>query len=801
MENNLEEIMNNQLEKCRKVYAGYDRSKMNVANDFIKTIFTGIKIRNNFKKLGLDASEKYESVNDQLIGLFTCEELDIIIDSGYVSFSDFLTINQERCNILMEKNSQENGMIPYEDELNEVMETKKMLDKDIIEFFIHKNLRINIVEGIGSDSKVIIIPTQNLKKSVHVNADSVTVTVSSTYFQQILEEYLRRSIKEEMSVETWKIIRKRLAELKEKAVINDEFIDQIQPTLEHIKQSIKKQNADFNNIKKIKELLNLSIITPKDIIDETPDEVIHDMLKSSSHMFKGWSDYEILQLIDKKDINTHEYKQLLDGRNMNIVKAIENAAREKTIQNFGPIEMYNFNEGIENSEFLMRLLNKIPRQYIGNISDDLMDIYLNGFNSLTTIPLTNQDILKLLKEGIIDEKRIVDLYEQQQNNTSEYIDDIDNQEFLEFLTIDRMVNIVNDQDLTQRFKKMYNNLINQQSKEENEHRWKNVLDKYMQSEKSQEEKEKEIAKLISERILPIHTLDEDTILNLAESRQLPYDLLVEEFMQGNISRNMIETVISSQEIPELSAKSLRNLYIEEVISIENLKNLDDEKIQELRRELIEIILPEDEEKRNHYMSKLNNAYMEDIIDFETLTRMKDNGILSEEEYAKMRELYDEKIALKKLKEIEYIVCETEAEQGEERKKGPPENETPTRDSRYMKYIINEFGGETTTEEYIKPIYGGNLDKYYMIIQPKARIVILESPIHGNATYILPLKVALEFVQTKNKKDLKGTFGVEHLNHSKNWKINLEERARKVQKSIGVQVKPNVVWLDEGDEPR
>lgn len=118
MENNLEEIMNNQLEKCRKVYAGYDRSKMNVANDFIKTIFTGIKIRNNFKKLGLDASEEYESVNDQLIGLFTCEELDIIIDSGYVSFSDFLTINQERCNILMEKNSQENGMIPYEDELN-----------------------------------------------------------------------------------------------------------------------------------------------------------------------------------------------------------------------------------------------------------------------------------------------------------------------------------------------------------------------------------------------------------------------------------------------------------------------------------------------------------------------------------------------------------------------------------------------------------------------------------------------------------------------------------------------------------
>lgn len=515
----------------------------------------------------------------------------------------------------------------------------------IPKLLINKKEEIKVIKNVGTEGIALVLSDE---------ASSRDLLISPSHFQEIFKKFLERSIKEEMSVETWKIIRKRLAELKEKAVINDEFIDQIQPTLEQIKQSIKTQNADFNNIKRIKELLNLSIITPKDIIDETPDEVIHDMLKSSSRMFKGWSDYEILQLIDKKDIKTHEYKQLLDGRNMNIVKVIENATREKTIQNFGPIEMYNFNAGIENSKFLMRLLNKIPRQYIENISDDLMDIYLNGFNSLTTISLINQDILKLLKEGIIDEKRIVDLYEQQQSNTSEYIDDIDNQEFLEFLTIDRMVNIVNDQNLTQRFKKMYNNLINQQSKEENEHRWKNVLDKYMQSEKSQEEKEKEIAKLISERILPIHTLDEDTILNLAESRQLPYDLLVEEFMQGNISRNMIETVISSQEIPELSAKSLRDLYIEEIISIENLKNLDDEKVQELRRELIEIILPEDEEKRNHYISKLNNAYMEDIIDFETLTRMKDNGILSEEEYAKMRELYDEKIALKKLKKIESI---------------------------------------------------------------------------------------------------------------------------------------------------
>lgn len=749
---------------------------------------------------GIFEPEKIERANQYLKDILESTNL-----AEYLKNTD----NSEYLQLVREHYFTVTDMQKIEDRLNSInSNSKNSSEKDtgwrkegfiwkrteivISKLLINKKEEIKVIKNVGTEGIALVLSDE---------ASSRDLLISPSHFQEVFKRFLERSIKEEMSVETWKIIRKRLAELKEKAVINDEFIDQIQPTLEQIKQSIKTKNADFNNIKRIKELLNLSIITPKDIIDETPDEVIHDMLKSSSRMFKGWSDYEILQLIDKKDIKTHEYKQLLDGRNMNIVKVIENATRAKTIQNFGSIEMYNFNAGIENSKFLMRLLNKIPRQYIENISDDLMDIYLNGFNSLTTIPLTNQDILKLLKEGIIDEKRIVDLYEQQQNNTSEYIDDIDNQEFLEFLTIDRMINIVNDQNLTQRFKKMYNNLINQQSKEENEHRWKNVLDKYMQSEKSQEEKEKEIAKLISERILPLHTLDEDTILNLAESRQLPYDLLVEEFMQGNISRNMIETVISSQEIPELSAKSLRDLYIEEIISIENLKNLDDEKVQELRRELIEIILPEDEEKRNHYISKLNNAYMEDIIDFETLTRMKDNGILSEEEYAKMRELYDEKIALKKLKEIEYIVCETEAEQGEERKKGPPENETPTRDSRYMKYIINEFGGETTTEEYIKPIYGGNLDKYYMIIQPKARIVILESPIHGNATYILPLKVALEFVQTKNKKDLKGTFGVEHLNHSKNWKINLEERARKVQKSIGVQVKQNVVWLDEGDEPR
>ena len=244
----------------------------------------------------------------------------------------------------------------------------------IPKLLINKKEEIKVIKNVGTEGIALVLSDE---------ASSRDLLISPSHFQEIFKKFLERSIKEEMSVETWKIIRKRLAELKEKAVINDEFIDQIQPTLEHIKQSIKKQNADFNNIKKIKELLNLSIITPKDIIDETPDEVIHDMLKSSSHMFKGWSDYEILQLIDRKDINTHEYKQLLDGRNMNIVKVIENATRAKTIQNFGSIEMYNFNAGIENSKFLMRLLNKIPRQYIENISDDLMDIYLNGFNSLT----------------------------------------------------------------------------------------------------------------------------------------------------------------------------------------------------------------------------------------------------------------------------------------------------------------------------------------------------------------------------------------------------------------------------------
>lgn len=170
----------------------------------------------------------------------------------------------------------------------------------IPKLLINKKEEIKVIKNVGTEGIALVLSDE---------ASSRDLLISPSHFQEIFKKFLERSIKEEMSVETWKIIRKRLAELKEKAVINDEFIDQIQPTLEQIKQSIKTQNADFNNIKRIKELLNLSIITPKDIIDETPDEVIHDMLKSSSRMFKGWSDYEILQLIDKKDIKTHEYKQ------------------------------------------------------------------------------------------------------------------------------------------------------------------------------------------------------------------------------------------------------------------------------------------------------------------------------------------------------------------------------------------------------------------------------------------------------------------------------------------------------------
>ena len=60
------------------------------------------------------------------------------------------------------------------------------------------------------------------------------------------------------------------------------------------------------------------------------------------------------------------------------------------------IEMYNFNAGIENSKFLMRLLNKIPRQYIENISDDLMDIYLiiHNLANLLNVYQKNLNYLK-----------------------------------------------------------------------------------------------------------------------------------------------------------------------------------------------------------------------------------------------------------------------------------------------------------------------------------------------------------------------------------------------------------------------
>ena len=300
---------------------------------------------------GIFEPEKIERANQYLKDILESTNL-----AEYLKNTD----NSEYLQLVREHYFTVTDMQKIEDRLNSInSNSKNSSEKDtgwrkegfiwkrteivISKLLINKKEEIKVIKNVGTEGIALVLSDE---------ASSRDLLISPSHFQEVFKRFLERSIKEEMSVETWKIIRKRLAELKEKAVINDEFIDQIQPTLEQIKQSIKTKNADFNNIKRIKELLNLSIITPKDIIDETPDEVIHDMLKSSSRMFKGWSDYEILQLIDKKDIKTHEYKQLLDGRNMNIVKVIENATRAKTIQNFGSIEMYNFNAGIENSKFL-----------------------------------------------------------------------------------------------------------------------------------------------------------------------------------------------------------------------------------------------------------------------------------------------------------------------------------------------------------------------------------------------------------------------------------------------------------------
>lgn len=656
--------------------------------------------------------------------------------------------------------------------------------QSIISFFLEQSLERGMSLDTWKTVKTIYNRFGELKAKGLL--DEEFINFIQLYSQYKLGLFLEQSLEKRMTLDECKTICKMLNEFKTDGIINEEFIKYIQPILQQIYKDTR-MNIDFSNINTISDLLKLSIITPEDVINNSPNEVIHTMIKSKKSIFKSWSDYEILQLIDKNDLKPHEYKQLLNERNINIVKAI----KERYCQDFASTQMIVYGDeakekAIQNAKLLMRLLEKLPNEYIKNISDDLMYSF---YQPWLGIRLNYVDILELLNKGIIDEKKIVDLYEYEQTMLA-FGDDIDNQEFLDFLTIERMINIVNDENLAKRFKKMYSNLNRQQSQEQNETRWEKLIDQYMQGEKSQEEKEKEIAKLISEEILPINMIDEDTLLNLVENKQLPYDLLVEEFMQGNVARNMIETVISAQEIPELSAKSLRDLYIENIIDIEDIKTLNDEKMQEFRETLLEIILPEDEEKRNQYMSKINNAYMEDVIDFETLTRMKDNGILSEEEHKKLCELYDEKIALKKLKELEYIINNAKAVPRGKREKGPPVDVTPKRDSEYFRYIINEFGGETTTKEYIKPVYGGNLNGYYFIIKPKARVVIIENPAYSNATYILPLKVALEFVETSNKKALRGTFGVEHLNHpqtcSERWKRNLENKARKVQESIGMQ---------------
>lgn len=104
----------------------------------------------------------------------------------------------------------------------------------------------------------------------------------------------------------------------------------------------------------------------------------------------------------------------------------------------------------------------------------------------------------------------------------------------------------------------------------------------------------------------------------------------------------------------------------------------------------------------------------------------------------------------------------------------------------------------------------SLDGYELFVIPEKRIAILEKlyettrdknsqiqyrrnkqgkliPAVGNATYVIPIEMALEFSRKKNKKELIESPDVRRVSHSMEWVSNLESKVSNLMRLRGIEV--------------
>lgn len=213
-------------------------------------------------------------------------------------------------------------------------------------------------------------------------------------------------------------------------------------------------------------------------------------------------------------------------------------------------------------------------------------------------------------------------------------------------------------------------------------------------------------------------------------------------------------------------------------------------------------MPEEGQQKNQYISKIEEAYLNHVIDYDLLAKMRDERKIKEEDFKTIIWKYNVKEAIEEIKGKygEYIFNSGENDGEHILDPGPEPNPNPIKKVRtplYMKYIM-ELSQNDATPIIIRK---GALNGYKFILLEDMKVVILEKEKNSNATYVLPVVKALEKAQENTKKELRGTADVEVVKHTANWAENLNKAIQKVQEHTILEGQPDVTYIKDLTEER
>jgi len=288
--------------------------------------------------------------------------------------------------------------------------------------------------------------------------------------------------------------------------------------------------------------------------------------------------------------------------------------------------------------------------------------------------------------------------------------------------------------------------------------------------------------------------------------------ITELFSDGLISKEVYKKIFSNDEIidaiivGDIKAVNILEAYLKNNLELEDINkifNKDNKLIREhLTEAITEMAMPEEGQQKNQYISKIEEAYLNHVIDYDLLAKMRDERKIKEEDFKTIIWKYNVKEAIEEIKGKygEYIFNSGENDGEHILDPGPEPNPNPIKKVRtplYMKYIM-ELSQNDATPIIIRK---GALNGYKFILLEDMKVVILEKEKNSNATYVLPVVKALEKAQENTKKELRGTADVEVVKHTANWAENLNKAIQKVQEHTILEGQPDVTYIKDLTEER